>query len=214
MGTTVWEPIARILAASNGFSVCDPKQLLKPNPYPQAIQHKVSDLEEQRKSSSGISLVACREEIRQVALQIDRSQIQNFVKPSAGRGVDLYFTKGDREYAFDLKTNQPNRGDGAKFNRQLLDWYAYRFCQNPESQFEARIAFPFNPYEKDWWEQQGKRVSPLTPAEAWVEDKFWDFCSGEEGTWQQIENIFIELGQEENFSREFRDIFYSQDDPN
>jgi hypothetical protein len=30
LGTTVWEPIARTLAECNGFTVCNPKQLLKP----------------------------------------------------------------------------------------------------------------------------------------------------------------------------------------
>jgi hypothetical protein len=110
-----------------------------------------------------------------------------------------------------LETNQPNRRAGEDLNSQLLNWYAYRYCQDPDARFEARIAFPFNPFEQNWWIKQGDRIAPITPGEAWVEDEFWDFCSGEDGTWQQILDIFIELGQEENFSREFQDIFYSQD---
>ena len=50
--------------------------------------------------------------------------------------------------------------------------------------------------------------SPLdTTQDIWVENEFWDFCSGKENTFEELLSLFVELGQE-NFAEEFRDIFY------
>lgn len=50
--------------------------------------------------------------------------------------------------------------------------------------------------------------SPLDISkDIWVEDEFWNFCSGEESTFEQLKSLFFELGQE-NFAAEFHDIFY------
>ncbi|MEY3223234.1 MAG: hypothetical protein RLZZ203_2090, partial [Cyanobacteriota bacterium] len=37
--------------------------------------------------------------------------------------------------------------------------------------------------------------------------EFWDFCSGKENTFEELQSLFVELGQE-NFAKEFHDIFY------
>ncbi|MFN7503737.1 MAG: TdeIII family type II restriction endonuclease, partial [Dolichospermum sp.] len=58
------------------------------------------------------------------------------------------------EYIFDIKTTQSNQGDFKKFNKQMLEWYAYRLAKHPDANLEARIAIPFNPFKKSWYEEK------------------------------------------------------------
>ena len=209
LGTTVWEPVAKVLARHNNFIIIN-EPLLMPNPFPQILQNEIAELKRLRESKSEwISMDECVVRLRAVASSLKIRQLE-YVKPPAGKGVDLYLTKNKQEYLFDIKTNQPNQRAGLDLNSQLLEWYAYRLCKDPLVEIEAKIAFPFNPYTKNnktWWEMQGKRVYPLEEhKDALVENEFWDFCSGENNTWETIEELFIELGQE-NFGREFQDIF-------
>jgi hypothetical protein len=207
MGTTVWEPVAKVLAKANDFTIED-RKLLMPEPFPQVLSEAIDKLRRLRESkSTWISMGECVEQMRNAAQRIDRSNL-SYIAPPAGKGVDVYLSKDGIEYAFDIKTVQPNQGDGLKFNLQLLEWYAYRLCQDPSANFEARIAFPFNPYPDDWWNHQGKRAYPLEKRkDAWVQDEFWDFCSGHSNTWVDILHVFEQLGQE-NFGNQFNDIFY------
>ena len=72
------------------------------------------------------------------------------------------------------------------------------------------IYIPFNPFQKSWYTTQKSKLSssPLDISkDIWVEDEFWNFCSGEESTFEQLKSLFFELGQE-NFAAEFHDIFY------
>ncbi|MHC5824795.1 MAG: TdeIII family type II restriction endonuclease, partial [Nostoc sp.] len=88
---------------------------------------------------------------------------------------------------FDIKTAQPNLVNFQTFNKQILQWYAYRLAKNPNAKLEARIAIRFNPFQKSWYEQQKSKLSssPLDIAQdIWVENEFWDFCSGTENTFE------------------------------
>lgn len=209
LGTTLWEPLAKTIAEANGFQILN-KPLFMPSPFPKDIQDEIGEIKKLRESKNEwLSMEKCVYRLRKVANNINRDNL-NYIKPPAGKGVDLYLLKDSIEYVFDIKTNQPNQRAGLDLNLQLLEWYAYRFCQNPSAQFEARIAFPFNPYpDKSWWEANGSRIYPLEQGkDAWVENEFWNFCSGEDNTWDNIVQLFIELG-EENFGQEFKDIFYN-----
>jgi len=209
MGTTVWEPVAKVLAKANGFTVED-RKLLMPEPFPKVLSDAIDKLRRLRENKSKwISMDDCVEELRNAAQSVDRDSL-SYVNPPSGKGVDVYLSKDGKEYAFDIKTVQPNQGSGLGFNLQLLEWYSYKLCQEPSANFEARIAFPFNPYQDDWWNHQGQRAYPLEKGkDAWVEDEFWDFCSGHPNTWAEILQIFEQLGKED-FGSQFNDIFYPE----
>jgi hypothetical protein len=55
--------------------------------------------------------------------------------------------------------------------------------------------FPYNPNpEKLFWEGAINKGKPLEPdSEAWVENQFWDFCSGYKGTYSIITESFTEV---------------------
>ena len=143
-------------------------------------------------------------------MKIHPEEIIKYTSPPSGTGVDIHFSKNCIEYIFDIKTTQPNQSGFKGFNKQILEWYAYRFAKNPNANLEARIAIPFNPFKKSWYEKQKSMLSssPLDiTQDIWVENEFWDFCSGKENTFEELQSLFVELGQE-NFAEEFRDIFY------
>src|ERR687885_964520 len=43
MGTTVWEPVAKVLAKANGFTVED-RKLLMPEPFPKVLSDAIDKL--------------------------------------------------------------------------------------------------------------------------------------------------------------------------
>jgi hypothetical protein len=205
---TVWEAIAVKLAQQNGFSIMSNK-ILMPSPFPEELAKTLDKLLYTRINRKTLIFTEdCITQLKEAAQKID-SDIITFVKPPSGHGVDLYLKKNNTEYLFDLKSPQPNKGDFPRYTRQLLEWYAYKFAQNPSLQLEARIAFIFNPFEKSWYEEQKSKISTCLDInrDIYVENEFWDFCSGQENTWQALESLFYEL-KAENFDREFEDIFY------
>ncbi|MBD2138282.1 TdeIII family type II restriction endonuclease [Anabaena sp. FACHB-1237] len=212
LGTTCWEPIAKTLATLNGFEIITSK-ILRPEPFPAILQqelNKLIDARENKYNNQRISTQECIKRLRNAALQINDQEILKYTSPPPGTGVDIYFLKNDVEYIFDIKTTQPNQSGFKGFNKQLLEWYAYRLAKNPDVQLEARIAIPFNPFKKSWYEKQKSMLlaSPLDiERDIYVENEFWDFCSGQKNTFEDLQSLFIELGKE-NFAAEFHDIFY------
>jgi len=213
LGTTFWEPIAKTLAELNGFQVITTK-ILRAEPFPLILQNELDKLVSERENKPDklrLATIECIHRLKNVASKANLQEIIRFTSPPSGTGVDIHFAKDGVEYIFDIKTTQPNQGDFKKFNRQLLEWYAYKFAQDPDAKLEARIAIPFNPFQKSWYEQQNSKLSssPLEISkDIWVENEFWNFCSGEENTFEQLKSLFIELGRE-NFAAEFHDIFYN-----
>jgi hypothetical protein len=214
LGTTFWEPLAKTLAEINGFKIIQDK-ILVPTEFPEALQNELDKLvyeRENKPNNTKLSTKECIERLTNAAAKTDPKNIDAYIykSPPSGTGVDIHLFKDGIEYLFDIKTAQPNQGDFKKFNNQMLQWYAYRLAKNTNAKLEARIAIPFNPFTKSWYEiQKGKlSSSPLDIyQDIWVENEFWDFCSGSENTFEQLKAIFVELGQE-NFAAEFSDIFY------
>lgn len=196
MGTKLWEPIAKVLAANNGFEVLEDK-LKRPEPMPILLQTKLDYLMTVREhKATWLDRNEVASELRETVSSItpaERAAIE-YVAPASGSGVDIYFKKDNKYYAFDTKTVQPNVGDIKKFNRQLLEWYAYAIFKNPDIDFSGKIAYPYNPWGKDFWSREPHKSGALQPkVDAVVEDEFWDFVSGYEGTFRQIMEIFEEL---------------------
>lgn len=212
MGTTVWEPIAKKLAESNGFTVLNSKEFLMPKVLPDnVVKLKANWMQKRADRTNSVKLSEFVQELRTVLNGLNPDDLHNMplVKPTAGKGIDIWLRKNDKEFIYDIKTNQINQKDGLAFDSSLMDWYIYRISQNPDLEVSAQLAFPFNPFKpKDWWAKQGSRAYPLQKGlDAVVEDEFWDFLSGQSNTYSEIELIFEEL-KAENFSSKFHDILY------
>ena len=208
LGITLWQPLAAVLAKYNGFTVEDKKQFL-PQPLPSPIAETLSSLKQLwQNQDPSISIESSVARLRAAAEKSQPAENLTYVSLPASKCVDLYLIKDGKEYAFDLKSNQINKRSGLDLKLQLLEWYAYRFCQDPAADLEARVVFPLNPYKGDWWKRQGEKALPLERSkDAWVQDEFWDFCLGQDNAWGKILEIFEELGKE-GFGEHFKDIFY------
>lgn len=201
IGTTVWEPIAKTLAHHNGFEVLDEK-ILKPDPMPEELAIELGSLISLRENkTTWISASECKRRLQEICSKINTNGIK-YVPPASGTGVDIFLKKDGIYYAFDTKTVQPNVGSLKSFNKQILEWYAYSVCKNPEIQIECKIAYPYNPHSGTFWSYTPHTVGVLQPSvDALVENEFWDFLSGYKNTYQMITQIFQELS-EEGFGRE------------
>jgi hypothetical protein len=198
MGTTVWEPIAKSIASYNGFEVLSEK-ILKPDPMPPELASELAALISLRESkSTWVSADECISRLRTVSKKLDslRESVR-YIAPPAGTGVDIFFKKDGVHYAFDTKTVQPNVGAIKGFNKQILEWYAYSIFRNPEIDIKCAIAYPYNPFKNDFWSHTPHTLGVMQPnVDAFVENEFWDFLSGEEYTYETIKKILIELNEE------------------
>ena len=193
-GKTLWEPLAKSIATDNGFVVV-PGDLQSPLIMPAALGNTLQIILESRILQNGqYNASTAHSAIKQVCQQFINNPIQGFGPPPRGSGVDIWLQRDGIDYFFDTKTVQPNIAKFREFLSQLFNWYAYFYSGNPNGNAIAKIVFPYNPYKGDFWENSKANGRPLEPnAEAWVENEFWDFISGEENTFSIIKNCFIEL---------------------
>lgn len=201
MGTTVWEPMAKKLAQQNGFEVITEK-INKPEPMPLELASELAVLISLRETrATWVNAEECRERIRNVCSKLSLNDTQ-YISPPAGTGVDIYLKKDNKYYAFDTKTVQPNLGSIKSFNKQILEWYAYSLCKDPTIDIKCMIAYPYNPYQDNFWSHSPHTLGVLEPkVDALVEDEFWDFLSGFSGTYEEIVKILTEL-RDEGFGKE------------
>ena len=208
LGTTLWEPLAKALAIENGFEIIN-GNLQAPEITPARIANTLQDIVTERKKMSGAYTArSSHDEIRRACLAFKDNDNKVFVNPPRGRGVDIWLRKEGVDYFFDTKTVQPNIGAFASYMEQVLTWYSYFYYRFPNRQAVARIVFPYNPHEGDFWENTMGNGNPLERnMEAWVENEFWDFCSGLEDTYGIIVNAFNELRESGELESAFNDLF-------
>lgn len=96
---------------------------------------------------------------------------------------------------FDLKTAKPNAGGFKEFKRTLLEWIAAVLAVNPTANVQTLIAIPYNPYEPAPYSRWTMRGMLDLNHELKVGLEFWDYLGGE-GAYQQLLNIFEEIGIE------------------
>lgn len=209
LGTTLWEPLAKALAEANGFRIVN-ENLQAPVIMPSSLNNTLQTIVDDRKNNFGnYNAQSSHAEIRKTCQAFVKNRITDFRPAPKGFGVDIWMTKGDVNYFFDTKTVQPNLGTLTKCMEQVLNWYAYFYSRFPTSKAEARIVFPYNPHKGDFWNNTIAKGAPLERvSEAWVEDQFWDFCSGIKGTYSIIKESFIELEESKELEISLKSLFY------
>ncbi len=204
LGTTLWEPLGKALAAKNGFKVIN-QDLLCPTNMPAALSNTVESIKEDRNAEGGLyNANSSHEAIKRVCQSYINNPIDSFKKPKSGRGVDIWLEKDGTNYFFDTKTVQPNLSTLTGCLDQVIGWYSFYYSKYPTGNAVGRIVFPYNPTpDKSFWAGVIGGGKPLEPnTEAWVEDEFWDFCSGHQGTYSIIKEAFQEIKE----SGELKDV--------
>lgn len=210
LGTTLWEPLAKALAKENGFEIIKEK-LQSPSNIPSSLNNTLQTIVDERKKKDGsYNAKSSHEDIKKICQTFVKRKIIDFEPAPKGFGVDIWLKKNKINYFFDTKTVQPNLGTLSKCMEQVLNWYAYFYSRFPLEKAEARIVFPYNPHKGDFWDNTLAKGRPLEKnKEAWVEDEFWDFCSGIKGTYSIIKEAFIELESSKELETELLELFYS-----
>lgn len=209
LSTTLWEPLAKVLAAGNGFQIIN-ADLEAPKNIPASLSSVLQSIIADR-NEGGIlySATESHEAIKKVCQSFIKSPITAFGKAPNGSGVDIWLVKDGVNYFFDVKTVQPNLSTLKSCLKQVLTWYAYFYAQNPTGTAQARIVFPYNPNrEETFWDAVIGGGKPLEKdTEAWVCNQFWDFCSGVDNTFEIIETSFMELKESGELEAEFNRLF-------
>ncbi len=210
LGTTLWEPLAKNLARLNDFEVVE-NNLMAPANMPANLQNTVQIVTEGRLIRNELySAEHCHDRIKEVCQAFIQQPINEYVSAPRGFGVDIWLKKDGINYFFDTKTVQSNVGGYTKCFNQILNWYSYFYSRYPNQRASARIVFPYNPYgEEDFWSRTIGRGWPMEANnEGWVENQFWDFCSGIENTYQIIHEAFISISETGDLEEIIQEIFY------
>lgn len=216
LGTTLWEPLAKNLAQLNEFEVVN-SGLPKPRNMPASLQSTLQILIEGRENRNPVyNSRHCHDRIREICQTFIQNPITEFVSAPRGYGVDIWLKKNGVNYFFDTKTVQPNVGALSKCFGQVMNWYAFFYAQFPNEYAQSRIVFPYNPYGDGsdiFWQRAIGGGWPLEPDnEAWVENQFWNFCSGIEGTYQIIYDAFLSISETGDLEQIIQEIFYGSEE--
>lgn len=212
LGTTLWEPLAKNLARLNDFEVIN-ENITKPAIMPANLQNTLQIVIEGRNSKDPVfNATYCHDRIKEICQTFNNNPIPAFVPAPKGFGVDVWLRKNGVNYFFDTKTVQPNIGNLSKYFEQLINWYAFFYSQFPTHNAQSRIVFPYNPYEgQDFWLKTKGLGWPLERGnEGWVENEFWDFCSGVENTYEIIHSSFINISESGDLEEIIQGIFYGE----
>jgi hypothetical protein len=119
---------------------------------------------------------------------------------------DLYLEKGDKKYAFELKSPLPN-SDITKVSKEKM-FKLYSMVNQPIT--DAFYALPYNPYGKreDYaWSFPARWFDMKNDKSVMIGNEFWDFIGGA-GTYQLFIDEINKLGLEyrERIYKEYLEI--------
>jgi len=216
LGTTLWERIATQIALANGFTVLNPKtDFLQPKKMPTVITNLIAKYKDDREvEDADIPMSVYIKELYDGITALKTNELPTTFKTlTKGSGVDIFLSKGNQEYVFDIKTVQINAGSGTKFNETLMKWLAFRRLHlkhlNQNYDLHAHIVIPYDPHvNSDWWTEFGDRAYPLDKDDVLLGNKFWDLLSGRSNTLEVITKAFETLAKD-NFQSFYVEFLHS-----
>lgn len=187
-GTTIFEPVAKALAAEN-FKTVGSQQVAGTQISSEA--HKV--------------IQSIMDNLATAATSPDKPNEIDLIRKVCQNGkmqkvkltkVDIKLTsKNGTHYLFDIKTAKPNAGGFKEFKRTLLEWTAAALAENPKLKIQTLIAIPYNPYEPQPYNRWTMRGMIDLENELKVAKEFWDFLGGE-GAYEDLLDCFEQVGIE------------------
>ncbi|MEJ5285422.1 MAG: TdeIII family type II restriction endonuclease [Brevinematia bacterium] len=185
-GTSIFEPVAVELAKSKFARVISQYRLK--NEISEGCQNVIQDI--MNKLSTGEHNPSKKEELTRI-----RETVGGKINKIKQVKVDLFLeTKEGEQYLIDLKTAKPNTNEFKSYKRNLLEWAAIVFTDNPKAKVNTIIAIPYNPYEPDPYERWTIK-GMLDNSELMVGKEFWDFLGGK-GAYEDLLSCFEEAGVE------------------
>lgn len=187
-GTTIFEPVAKVLAAENFKTVMSQQTAgLEISAEAHNVIQNIMD-----SLATAISNPNKPEEIKAIRKVCQTGQMRK-VKLTK---VDIkLISKDGTVYLFDLKTAKPNAGGFKEFKRTLLEWTAASLSSNPKLNIQTLIAIPYNPYEPQPYNRWTMRGMIDLENELKVAKEFWDFLGGD-GAYEDLLDCFEQVGIE------------------
>ncbi len=186
-GISIYEPIARELAKTTFKEVYTQYKL--GNIITQESQNEIQKIMNELSVGGEVNKTDEIERIRKVS----QSGAENKLKSVK---VDLFLvSQNDEVFMFDLKTVKPNKGDFISYKRNMLEWLAVFFYQNPTAKANTIISIPYNPYEPKPYVRWTMKGMLDLKKEVMVAEEFWDFLSGP-GTYNDLLDCFEKAGIE------------------
>ena len=187
-GTSVFEPVAKILADSH-FKFAD-KQYKIGNAISEEAQHEIQAI---------INGLITKEKAPEKSAEIER------IRKVCDKGkmnklktvkVDLFVRGTDgTAHLFDLKTVKPNASNFKDFKRTLLEWTAIFLAKEPDARVHSYIAMPYNPYDPEPYERWTIGGMLELDNELKVAEEFWNFLGGGD-VYSELLDCFEKAGVE------------------
>lgn len=186
-GTSIYEPVAKELAKTRFKEIYTQYKL--GSIITQDAQNEIQKIMNYLSVDGDVDKISETERIRKVA----QSGKQNKLKSVK---VDLFLiSKQDEVFMFDLKTVKPNKGDFISYKRNMLEWLAVYFFQNPKAKAHTLISIPYNPYEPQPYARWTMKGMLDLKEEVKIAEEFWDFLAGNE-TYNNLLDCFEQAGIE------------------
>ncbi len=198
-GTSVFEPIAKIIAESNYIVT------LKKDMGSEMSENSAREINKIMSDITTTTLVPNHEQefnrLKNVCQIGDKHTIKN-------RKADVYLISSDKKhFAIDIKTAKPNIDGFEKYKRNSLQWIASALYKNPTIDLCPVIAIPYNPYAPapyKRWTLQG--VFDFNK-QLLVGEEFWNFLAGGDDVYEELLDCFERVGKD---IREDLDKYFSR----
>ncbi|MDX1957168.1 MAG: TdeIII family type II restriction endonuclease [Leptospiraceae bacterium] len=187
-GTSIFEPVALALAATNFKSA--ESQATAGTEISEEAHRVIQDIMD--KLATAVATPNKPKEIEAIRKVCRKGEMKT-VKPTK---VDVkLIAKDDTIYLFDIKTAKPNAGGFKEFKRTLLEWVAVTLALYPKAKVQTIIAIPYNPYDPKPYSRWTMRGMIDLDKELKVAEEFWDYLGGN-GTYIELLSIFEKVGVE------------------
>ena len=186
-GTSIYEPVARDLAKPHFKEVQTQYKL--GNIISEGAQNEIQKIMNHLSMGGEVDKTEETKRIKKVAQSGKENKLKS-VK------ADLFLiSKTDEVFMFDLKTVKPNKGDFISYKRNMLEWLAVYFFQNPKAEANTIISIPYNPYEPKPYARWTMKGMLDLKHEVMVAEEFWDFLGGA-GAYTDLLDCFEKAGIE------------------
>lgn len=176
-GTSIYEPVAKELAKPNFKTV--ETQFKLGSIITETAQKEIQKILNNLSMGKDVDKLDEIERIRKVSQAGKENNLKSV-------NVDLFLvSKNNEVFMFDLKTVKPNITDFTSYKRNLLQWLAIYFYQNPKAKIHTLISIPYNPYEPKPYARWTMKGMLDLKNELMIAGEFWDFLGGK--------NTYIDL---------------------
>ena len=186
-GTSVFEPVAKIIAESNYVVT------LKQDMGSEMSENSAREIDKIMSDITAANITPDHEQefnrLKNFCQKGDKRKIKN-------RKADVYLISSDKKhFAIDIKTAKPNIDGFEKYKRNSLQWIASALYKDPTIDLCPMIAIPYNPYAPEpykRWTLQG--VFDLEK-QLRVGEEFWNFLAGGDDVYEELLDCFERVGR-------------------